>query len=104
MRLRPVKKRKAVRDHAMRAEQGAAPMQKRKDLTIDEAIRDPMIRLVMKADGIDPKAFERLLRSRAADQALDEDLPSSFLQDSGSGRTRRLRHFAKPFGEASASW
>ncbi|WFP75721.1 hypothetical protein [Mesorhizobium sp. WSM4906] len=78
-------------------------MQKHKDLTIDEAIRDPMIRLVMKADGIDPKAFERMLRSRAADQAPDGVLPS-FLQDSGSGRSRRLRHFAKPFGEASASW
>ncbi|MBZ9990657.1 hypothetical protein LB572_26490 [Mesorhizobium sp. BH1-1-5] len=78
-------------------------MQKRKDLTIDEAIRDPMIRLVMKADGVDPKAFERMLRSRAADQAPDNIAPS-FLEDSGSGRTRRLRHFAKPFGEASASW
>ncbi|TPL02832.1 MULTISPECIES: hypothetical protein [unclassified Mesorhizobium] len=81
-------------------------MQKRKDLTIDEAIRDPMIRLVMKADGIDPKAFERMLRSRAAEQSLGDDVPPSFLADSGSGsgRARRLRHFAKPFGEASASW
>ncbi|RWD97006.1 hypothetical protein [Mesorhizobium sp.] len=79
-------------------------MQKRKDLTIDEAIRDPMIRLVMKADGIDPKAFERMLRSRAAEQAPDDEGLPSFLQDSGSGRARRLRHFEKPFGEASASW
>jgi hypothetical protein len=79
-------------------------MQKRKDLTIDEAIRDPMIRLVMKADGIDPKAFERMLRSRAADQALGDDIAPSFLADSGSGRARRLRHVARPFGEASASW
>ncbi|WFP62447.1 hypothetical protein [Mesorhizobium sp. WSM4904] len=78
-------------------------MQKRKDLTIDEAIRDPMIRLAMKADGIDPKAFERMLRSRAADKAPD-GVPPSFLEDSGSGRSRRLRHFAKPFGEASVSW
>ncbi|MBZ9830968.1 hypothetical protein [Mesorhizobium sp. B2-6-2] len=78
-------------------------MQKRKDLTIDEAIRDPMIRLVMKADGIDPKAFERMLRQRAADQAPG-NIPPSFLRDSGSGRARRLRHFANPFGEASASW
>ncbi|MDG4877360.1 hypothetical protein P9273_19880 [Mesorhizobium sp. WSM4935] len=78
-------------------------MQTRKDLTIDEAIRDPMIRLVMEADGIDPKAFERMLRSHAADQAPG-NIPPSFLQDSGSGRARRLRHFAKPFGEASASW
>ena len=76
-------------------------MQKRKDLTIDEAIRDPMIRLVMKADGIDPKAFERMLRTRAAERAAGE-VPPSFLED--SGRARRMRHFAKPFGEASASW
>jgi len=79
-------------------------MQKRKDLTIDEAIRDPMIRLVMKADGIDPKAFERMLRQRAAEQAPGDEVLPSFLQDSGSGRARRLRHSAKPFGEASASW
>ncbi|TGQ11660.1 MULTISPECIES: hypothetical protein [unclassified Mesorhizobium] len=79
-------------------------MQKRKDLTIDEAVRDPMIRLVMKADGIDPKAFERMLRQRAAEQAPDEEGLPSFLADSGSGRARRTRHFAKPFGEASASW
>ena len=78
-------------------------MQKRNDLTIAEAVRDPMIRLVMKADGIDPKAFERLLRSRAADQAPGDVLPS-FLEDSGSGRARRMRHLARPFGEASASW
>ncbi|MBZ9850795.1 hypothetical protein LB565_22665 [Mesorhizobium sp. CA14] len=78
-------------------------MQKRKDLTIDEAIRDPMIRLVMKADGIDPKAFERMLRQRAADRTPG-NIPPSFLQDSGSGLARRLRHFANPFGEASASW
>ncbi|OHV87202.1 hypothetical protein [Mesorhizobium sp. ORS 3428] len=77
-------------------------MQKRKDLTIDEAIRDPMIRLVMKADGVDPKAFERMLRSRAAERAPDVLPP--FLEDSGSSRARRLRHFEKPFGEASASW
>nr|WP_192256804.1 hypothetical protein [Mesorhizobium silamurunense] len=78
-------------------------MQKRKDLTIDEAIRDPMIRLVMKADGIDPGAFERMLRSRAAQQVPGDEVLPSFLEDSGSGRAR-LRHFAKPFGEASASW
>ncbi|RUT99271.1 hypothetical protein EOD23_25410 [Mesorhizobium sp. USDA-HM6] len=81
-------------------------MQKRKDLTIDEAIRDPMIRLVMKADGIDPKAFERMLRLRAAEatEQVPREVPPSFLEDSGFGRARRMRHFAKPFGEASASW
>ncbi|PBC08612.1 hypothetical protein [Mesorhizobium sp. WSM3859] len=79
-------------------------MQKRKYLTIDEAVRDPMIRLVMKADGIDPKAFERMLRQRAAEQAPDDEVLPSFLADSGSGRARRLRHFGKTFGEASASW
>ncbi|MGX8009319.1 hypothetical protein ACVDG8_010055 [Mesorhizobium sp. ORM8.1] len=78
-------------------------MQKRKDLTIDEAIRDPMIRLVMKADGVDPKAFERMLRKRAAEQ-IPGEIPPSFLEDSGSGRARRSRHSARPFGEASASW
>ncbi len=40
-------------------------MPQRRDLTIDEAVRDPMIRLVMKADGVDPRAFEKMLRSLA---------------------------------------
>ena len=40
-------------------------MLQRKDLTIDEAIRDPMIRLVMKADRVDPQSFEAMLRSLA---------------------------------------
>ena len=35
-------------------------MPQRRDLTIDEAVRDPMIRLVMKADGDDPRAFEKI--------------------------------------------
>lgn len=78
-------------------------MQKRKDLTIDEAIRDPMIRLVMKADGVDPNAFERMLRSRAAEQAPGPD-GAGILQKGWQDIVRRLRHFAKPFGEASASW
>ena len=45
-------------------------MSQRKDLTIDEAIRDPMIRLVMKADRVNPRAFEAMLRTVADEQGL----------------------------------
>ncbi|RUV66032.1 hypothetical protein EOA50_30515, partial [Mesorhizobium sp. M1A.F.Ca.IN.020.30.1.1] len=61
----------------------------RKDLTIDEAIRDPMIRLVMKADGVDPNAFERMLRSRAAEQAPGPD-GAGILQKGWQDIVRRL--------------
>ncbi len=35
------------------------------DLTIDTALADPMIRALMRADHVEPKSFERLLRSKA---------------------------------------
>ncbi|UCI07005.1 hypothetical protein [Mesorhizobium sp. B1-1-8] len=79
-------------------------MHKAKDLTIDEAVRDPMIRLVNKADGVNPRAFEAMLRSLAAEQAPGGKALPDFLEDSGSGRARRMHRAAKPFGEASASW
>ncbi|CCV12264.1 hypothetical protein [Mesorhizobium sp. STM 4661] len=78
-------------------------MSQRKDLTIDEAIRDPMIRLVMKADRVDPRAFERMLRSLAEEQYPDSKAPPSrFSADAGSGHSRRLSRIAKAFGEAKA--
>ena len=80
-------------------------MLQRKDLTIDEAIRDPMIRLVMKADRVDPHSFEAMLRSLADEQGLSGAAPSSyFLQDPGSARSRRLSRSAHSFKEACVSW
>jgi hypothetical protein len=35
------------------------------DLTIEAVLADPIIRAVMRADCVEPKAFERLLRSTA---------------------------------------
>ena len=75
-------------------------MSQRKDLTIDEAIRDPMIRLVMKADRVDPRAFEATLRSLAAAQAPGRKAPPRFLED--SARSRQLSRIANAFGEAKA--
>ena len=76
-------------------------MSQRKDLTIDEAIRDPMIRLVMKADRVNPRAFEAMLRTVADEQGLSGAAPSSyFLQDPGSVRSRRLSRSANSFNEA----
>jgi len=77
-------------------------MMQRKDLTIDEAIRDPMIRLVMKADRVDPQSFETMLRSLADEQGLSRKAPSGFLTEPGSGRSRRLSKVARAFGEAKA--
>ena len=77
-------------------------MSQRKDLTIDEAIRDPMIRLVMKADRVDPQSFEAMLRSLADEQGLSRKVPSGFLADANSGRSRRLSRVARAFGEAKA--
>lgn len=35
------------------------------DLTIDTALADPVIAAVMRADRVDPRRFEALLRSKA---------------------------------------
>ena len=45
------------------------------DLTIEGALTDPMVRALMKADGVDPRAFEALLRSSARN--LRADRPST---------------------------
>ena len=79
-------------------------MSQRKDLTIDEAIRDPMIRLVMKADRVNPRAFEAMLRTVADEQGLSAAPSSYFLQDPGSVRSRRLSRSAHSFKEACVSW
>ncbi|RVD48104.1 hypothetical protein, partial [Mesorhizobium sp. M7A.F.Ca.ET.027.03.2.1] len=63
-------------------------MPQRRDLTIDEAVRDPMIRLVMKADGVDPRAFETMLRSLAYAQRNEVPLLHS-RDDLGDKRGQR---------------
>jgi hypothetical protein len=84
-------------------------MPQRRDLTIDEAVRDPMIRLVMKADGVDPRAFETMLRSLADAQRRDVPLLRS-QEESTDGRRQRLSRVASAFGrvraagEACVSW
>jgi hypothetical protein len=35
------------------------------DLTIEDVLADPMILALRRADGVDPKAFEALLRGKA---------------------------------------
>lgn len=77
-------------------------MPQRRDLTIDEAVRDPMIRLVMKADGVDPRAFERMLRSLADAQHSEMPLLRS-LGEPGDGRGQRLSRVASAFGKARAA-
>jgi len=51
-------------------------MAKREEFTIDEIMQDSMIRLLMKADRIDPIAFEAKLRAIAStesDEEADQD-------------------------------
>ena len=79
-------------------------MSQRKDLTIDEVVKDPMIRLLMKADRVEPRAFETMLRALADEQGLGSKVLPRFLEDSGSGRSRRLSRVSKPFNEAPVSW
>jgi len=76
-------------------------MPQRRDLTIDEAVRDPMIRLVMKAD-VDPRAFEKMLRSLADAQRREVPLLRS-LEEAGDGRGQRLSRVASAFGKARAA-
>ncbi|CAN7658128.1 hypothetical protein [Mesorhizobium sp. LjRoot246] len=75
-------------------------MPQRRDLTIDEAVRDPMIRLVMKADGVDPRAFETMLRSLA--DAQRDEVPLLRSRD-GDKRGQRLSRVASAFGRARAA-
>ena len=79
-------------------------MPQRRDLTIDEAVRDPMIRLVMKADGVDPRAFETMLRSLADEQRREVPLLRS---RDGHGQLSRVASAfgrARAAGEACVSW
>lgn len=79
-------------------------MPQRRDLTIDEAVRDPMIRLVMKADGVDPRALERMLRSLADAQDAHSAVPVlRSLDDSDEERGQRLSWVASAFGRAKAA-
>ncbi|QPC94238.1 hypothetical protein [Mesorhizobium sp. INR15] len=75
-------------------------MPQRRDLTIDEAVRDPMIRLVMKADGVDPRAFEKMLRSLANTHREVPLLRSH--EEPIEGRGERLSRVASAFGKARA--
>ena len=46
------------------------------DLPLEGALADPMVAAVMRADRIDPKRFEDLLRSKARDLDATRSRPS----------------------------
>ncbi|HVW54641.1 MAG TPA: hypothetical protein VHC00_03065 [Rhizobiaceae bacterium] len=48
-------------------------MSKREEFTIDEIMQDSMIRLLMKADRVDPIAFEAKLRAIASSETEEEE-------------------------------
>ena len=58
-----------------------------RDLTLDEALADPMIGAALRADGVDPRAFELLLRSTA--QRLDSQRPGARWPDTRRGPASR---------------
>jgi len=76
-------------------------MPQRRDLTIDEAVRDPMIRLVMKADGVDPRALEKMLRSLADGQHREVPLLRS--REASRDGHSQLSRVASAFGRATAA-
>ncbi len=79
-------------------------MLQRRDLTIDEAVRDPMIRLVMKADGVDPRALETMLRSLAGAQDTRNRVASpNSLDHDEDGTGQGLSWVASAFGRARAA-
>ena len=41
------------------------------DLTIDDVLADPLILALRRADGVEPQAFEALLRSAAQDRTRE---------------------------------
>jgi len=47
-------------------------MSKREEFTIEEIMQDSMIRLLMKADHVDPIAFEAKLRAIASAEPSEE--------------------------------
>jgi hypothetical protein len=55
-------------------------MSKREEFTIDEIMQDSMIRLLMRADRVDPVAFEAKLRAIAATESDEE--PGDGAEDS----------------------
>ncbi len=50
-----------------------------RDLTLDEVLADPVIGAAMRADRVDPRRFETLLRTtaRRLDRARDPALPAA---------------------------
>lgn len=52
------------------------------DMTIESALSDPMIRAIMRADRVEAKSFERLLRSAAGtlDRAPRSRVPAVVAQ------------------------
>jgi hypothetical protein len=46
-----------------------------RDLTIDTVLADPMIRALMKADHVNPRDFESLLRGKARQVSAPSRLP-----------------------------
>jgi hypothetical protein len=58
-------------------------MAKREEFTIDEIMQDSMIRLLMKADRVDPIAFEAKLRAIAGaetDEEADDDVDEGLVK------------------------
>ncbi len=54
------------------------------DLTIDEVLDDPLIKLMLDADGISRNAFAHFLESAARRQARLKDISSSIKRTSGA--------------------
>ncbi|HWJ74800.1 MAG TPA: hypothetical protein VNX29_16695 [Kaistia sp.] len=75
------------------------------DFTIDEALNDSMVRMLMKADRVDPRAFEASLRSLAKAQARRRSLaPMRLRDDPGTRRGSTPPKVTPAIADACASW
>jgi hypothetical protein len=64
----------------------AAAVGENDELTITEALRDPLIAIVMRADGVTSEEFKRLLETAARE--LDANLIKSINEDGKKQATR----------------
>lgn len=65
------------------------------DLSISEAVSDPLIALMLRADGMEPNAFAEML-SQAARQQLDQKL--SLLREERATRFYQVVYAAETAG------
>ncbi|SHE79858.1 hypothetical protein SAMN02745157_0962 [Kaistia soli DSM 19436] len=80
-------------------------MSQHDDFTIDEALNDSMVQMLMKADRVDPLALEASLRSLAkAHSRRRNPVPARLQDDRGSLRAPALPNRKQAGASAYTPW